>query len=286
MLEKIGSADVIHEIPADASAKAVEIPEKTHARKTHALACCPHFWLPFLLQPDTSSQLPAHPPAGGSADTDIRADRQDALLGNRPSELARPYRNQNPFPGFDHELNEPVLYLAVIEQLVVLASPELRYLLPKIHSRVSAIVDPQGHITLSVLVPVKSEPDRDEWRGSPVHEPSGCSVMLHQLPPAQDVPRFGKAGNGEVHRVLPEALHHLQLDTTHPLLGRTVSAHRHHQLVPILVIPSGIVQKGPLQRRQKFPVKAPLPAVERAFEVSRERVAVRLLNASSGGCGA
>jgi len=105
---------------------------------------------------------------------------------------------------------------------------------------VSAIVDPQGHVTRSVLVPVKGEPDSDERRGRPVHEASGRSVVLHQLPPAQDIPRLGEPGDTEVHRALPEALHQLQFDIVHPLLGRAVRAHGHHQLMQVRVMLLGI----------------------------------------------
>ena len=64
--------------------------------------------------------------------------------------------------------------------------------------------------------------------------------MLHQLPPAEDVPCLGKPREAEVHRALPEALHQLQFDIVHPLLGRAVRAHGHHQLMQVRVMLLGI----------------------------------------------
>ena len=95
LLIEIGSADAGHEVLSDAPAEAVEIPEKAHTGKTHALTGGLHFRLPFFPQQDAGSQFAPHPPASWPTNADIRADRQDALLGDSPRELARPHRNQN-----------------------------------------------------------------------------------------------------------------------------------------------------------------------------------------------
>jgi hypothetical protein len=84
----------VHEVLADGGAKAVEIPEQSYSRKSHAVACGLNPWLPSRFNPNTSRKLLlSDPPIRIASNADARTYSQDALLGHRTLKLAGLYRN-------------------------------------------------------------------------------------------------------------------------------------------------------------------------------------------------
>ena len=94
------------------------------------------------------------------------------MLGHRTRELARPHRNQDVRAVLEGMFDQPVLERAVIEFQVVISTLELVDSACEVQPRSLAVIDPQGHVTVSgIVVLFDREPQGDERGGGPVHQP-------------------------------------------------------------------------------------------------------------------
>ena len=67
------------------------------------------------------------------------------------------------------------------------------------------------------------------------------SVVLHDLPPSDEVPRLGEIGYTETDRVLREALGKAILDVERPAFSAGVGSHGAHELKPLGLPPAGMI---------------------------------------------